>query len=1233
MKTIPACLLSAFFGLLLLLPLRAQPEPAGPVGSLQAEPIVTGTPVDGGFALVSKQGAAPIWTDAADWPGVLRAARDFQADVERVTGRKPDFATRPRKASAAVLIGTLGRSPLIDGLVAAGKLEAGAIRGRWEAFVVQVVEQPLPGVDRALVIAGSDKRGTIYGIYELSQQIGVSPWYWWADVPARRQAELYVRPAGLIAPGPAVKYRGIFLNDEYPNLTNWVRAKFGAVTPQANPHVPAGVANYGREFYTRLFEVMLRLRANYLWPAMWNNAFNEDDPENARLADEYGIVMGTSHQEPMLRAQKEWDWRYKPTLGSWNYAKHPDVLEKFWREGVRRNRNFESIITMGLRGADDTEMALGGPEANRALLEKIVDVQRDILRTEVNPDLTRVPQMWCLYKEVQEFYEHGVRVPDDVTLLWAEDNWGNLRRLPTAAERARPGGAGIYYHFDYHGGPRSYQWLNTSPIPKIWEQMSMAKAYGADRIWIVNVGHFKGYEFPLEYFLSLAWDPARWGPDDFARFTRQWAAREFGPEQAADIADIVAKYSKYNGRRKPEMLAPDTYSLVNYSEAGLVVHDYRRIANEAERISRALPAAKRVAFYQLVLFPAKAGALVNQLYTVAGYNALHAQQGRASVNNHAAALQALFDDYLKLVAEYDAHAGGKWRHFMDQPVLGYTSWRDPPANNLDHLKLVTVTLPAGAVLGVAVDGSVAAWPGAEGEPTLPQFDAFNRQTSFIDVFRRGEAAFDFKATVGESWIQLIGAASGSTARDQRLGVCIDWSKAPAGTATGTVTITGAGAEVVIKVEAVNPTVITRDTLEGFVEANGYVSIEPEHFTRATEAGANRWFKVGDYGRTLSGMKAWGPVDAPSATPGKDSPCLEYRLYLFTAGEAEVTAITAPTLNFVPDRGVRYAASFDDEAPQVVTLVPPGYQAQNRNLAWEKSVGDNAHYGRSKHRIAAPGYHTLKIWMIDPAVVMQKLIVDLGGLKPSYLGPPESFRGPASVRPAADQPARRSDRNSQLAHEQLLAKAKAGGISLYFLGDSITRRWGATDYPDFLAHWTRSFHGWNAADFGWGADSTENMLWRLQNGELAGVNPKVIVLLAGTNNVGKVPGDDAKVADVTRGVTALVNLCREKAPGATIILTGIFPRNDGPVVPTINRINANLAKLADGKTVRYLNINDRLADAQGRLFDGMTVDQLHLSLKGYQVWADALKPILTELLGPPAATDTAPPPTGDPSAKR
>ncbi len=295
---------------------------------------------------------------------------------------------------------------------------------------------------------------------------------------------------------------------------------------------------------------------------------------------------------------------------------------------------------------------------------------------------------------------------------------------------------------------------------------------------------------------------------------------------------------------------------------------------------------------------------------------------------------------------------------------------------------------------------------------------------------------------------------------------------------------------------------------------------------------------------------------------------------------------------------------------------------------------------TRHHLAQPGAHTLKFWLVDPGVVLERIVIDLapsdqarvpGGVRPSYLGPVESPRVRPAVAPVADRPVPRGDRNSQIVHEQLLAKARAGGISLYFLGDSITRRWGATDYPEFLAHWRETFHGWNAANFGWGADSTQHMLWRVENGELEGVNPRVIVLLAGTNKVGDQPGDEAKIADITRGVTALVEACRARAPDATIILMGILPRNDGPVMPTIERINANLARLADGGRVRFLNINERLAGPDGQLLPGITVDRLHLSRQGYKVWAQALEPLLVELLGPRAVIDTAPPPTGDPGA--
>jgi hypothetical protein len=949
------------------------------------------------FAVSSSKKSAPLLISSKEWPGVIIAFKTLQTDIGKVTSLTPEFFTDNLPESKEIIIaGTLGKSPIIDKLVRDKKIDVTGITGQWETFLIQVVKKPFPGVKKALIIAGSDKRGTIYGIYELSKQIGVSPWYWWADVPVIKKDELYVKAGRYVQGSPSVKYRGIFLNDEAPDLTNWIKEKYGSVAVGENPPMPGGVANYGREFYTKLFELILRLKGNYLWPAMWNNAFNEDDPENPRLADEYGIVMGNSHQEPMLRAQKEWDRRYQKSIGAWNYAKHPDILEAFWREGIKRNRNFESIVTIGLRGANDTEMAPGGPQANMAMLEKIVGVQRKILSEEINDDITKIPQLWCLYKEVQDYYKAGMRVPDDVTLLWAEDNWGNIRRLPTAEERKRSGGAGIYYHFDYHGGPRSYQWLNTSPIAKIWDQMSLAKQYGADRIWIVNVGHFKGYELPMEYFLDLAWNTEKYNSENTKEYTRKWAAREFGETYSKEIADILSGYTKFNGRRKPELLSPFTYSLVNYHEAERVVEDYNSISLKAEEIFNKLPAEMRDAFYQLVLFPTKACALVNELYLAAGKNDLYARQGRSSTNDMAIQTRFLFQVDTSLMGYFNRDfAAGKWSHFMDQSHLGYTSWVDPPVNSLKAINLKEIDVPDAPMMAVTIEGSEAIWPGEQSNPVLPEFDIFNKQSHYIDIFNKGKNTFQFSASSDNSWI-IMNKTKGTFGKDERLWITVDWNKVPGGKNSGAVKITGTGTEVTVLINAFNPIEITPESLQGFVEGEGFVSIEAEHYSKRTDAGTNRWIRIEDYGHTLSAMRATSVVDASPMVPGKDSPLLEYQMYLFNTGTLDITSIFSPTLNFMAGRGMQYAISFDDQPPQIITLVPENFNAQNRNTDWEKSVSDNARFSHSKHIINKPGYHTLKIFMVDPGVVLQKIIVNSGGLKPSYLGPPESYFNPAKT---------------------------------------------------------------------------------------------------------------------------------------------------------------------------------------------------------------------------------------------
>ena len=964
---------------------------ASPVWSIGGATYISNDPVKNAFPLSISEKVTTLYISSEDYPGVIRALKDLKMDVGKVTGKEPEISfDKPKNKTLPVLVGTLGKSTLIDGLVKSKKIDVANIKGNWENFLIQVVKNPMPGLDQALVIVGSDKRGTIYGIYDISEKIGVSPWYWWADVPVAHQNQLFVKE-GTYSEGPSVKYRGIFINDEAPALSNWVAEKFGHVASSENPPIRGGVANYGHEFYSRVFELLLRIKANYLWPAMWGNAFNEDDAENPRLADEYGIVMGTSHQEPMIRSQQEWDRRYSRTLGAWDYKKHPDVMESFWREGISRNKNYESVVTMGLRGANDSEMK-GDMKTNIAMVEGIIQTQQKILTDEYKKPLSEIPQAWCLYKEINDYYNEGLKVPDDITLLWADDNWGYIRRLPNEEERKRNGGAGVYYHFDNHGGPRSYEWINTNPLPKIWEQMSLAKQYGADRIWIVNVGHFRGYELPMEYFMDLAWNTERWTNENLNDYTRQWAAREFGPTYANDIAGILSGYGKFNARRKPESLTPRTYSLINYNEAETVVLDYQQLAKKAEEISGKLPKEYQDAFFQTVLFPAKIGSIFNDLYVTAGKNQLYARQGRASTNDMAVRTRELFTADTALMTYYNkVYANGRWNHFMDQTHLGYTSWAPPRKNNLNAIKLTEINLPDSSILGVAVEGSESAWPGSTEQAALPEFNLYGGGKHWMEVFNRGKVPFNCQVSTDVPWIVVSenGGNIGST--DKRVWISLAQDQLPEGNSIGNVTVTGAGQTVTVHVRAIQPSKTERAQVKGFVENNGTISIEPEHFATNTSKSGRQWIRVEDYGLTLSGMRA--TADKPNAVPaipGKDAPCMEYPLYLFSKDSVQIHLITSPVLNFMPGRDIQVAVSLDNEKPQYLINVPASFSVQTTR-SWGEGVLNQCRRLTTNLPIPSTGAHTLKVWMIDPGVVLQKIVLQRGAYKQSYLGPIESMK--------------------------------------------------------------------------------------------------------------------------------------------------------------------------------------------------------------------------------------------------
>jgi len=929
-----------------------------------ADPFISKVPTPGSFTIAAKDKVSAILISENEHLGVIRAAKNLQADLQKVTGLNPVFNVGKGKG-LSIIIGTIGNSTIIDRLINDHKINVAGVAGNWESTLIQVIANPVPGVDSALVIAGSDKRGTIYGIYELSYQIGVSPWYYWADVPIKTSNNLQAVSGRHVISSPAVKYRGIFLNDEAPALSGWAHKEFGG---------------FNHKFYEKVFELILRLKGNYLWPAMWGSAFNDDDKMNPILADEYGVVIGTSHHEPLTRAHDEWK-RYKG--GKWNYEQNPQQLKEFWESGLKRVVGKEQIITIGMRGDGDEPMSTG---TATALLEKIVKDQREIIASVTQKPASETPQIWALYKEVQDYYDKGMRVPDDVTLLLADDNWGNIRKLPKLNEAPRTGGYGIYYHFDYVGDPRNYKWINTNPIQKIWEQMNLAYEYQANQIWIVNVGDLKPMEFPMEFFLDYAWAPAAIPAEQLKQYTINWSSKQFGEKYAIEIADLMDLYAKYNGRIKPELLDEKTYSLAHYNEFENVVADFNHLVEKATFISNQLETNQKDAFYQLILHPVTASANLNELYLNVAKNKVYTSQGRYIANAFADKAKALYKKDEEITNYYNkVMANGKWDHMMDQTHIGYTNWQQPEKNSMP--KTYTSLHPDDLTptqIGLSIEGSDSSWTG-KGKVGInfPAFDYYSNKSHYLELFNRKKESFQYEIKAPK--FININQPKGKVDSQERVYLTINWLYAPAGKTTNIITVSASdGTKITLPVTIDNRR-FEEKNISGFVAQNGYVSIEAPNYTKAINSRPIFWKTIPNYGKTLGGVTPF-PVTMGVQKLDINTPHLEYDIYLNDIGIFNLHSYISPTIDFTNSDGLKFAVSIDDQAPTVVNI-SAGYRTE---AAWRKSVADNIKIFETPIKIDRPGKHTIKYWMISPAVVLQKIVLDLGGLKPSFLGPPETF---------------------------------------------------------------------------------------------------------------------------------------------------------------------------------------------------------------------------------------------------
>ncbi|KAK5221046.1 hypothetical protein LTR72_006604 [Exophiala xenobiotica] len=978
------------------------------------QPLITFNQSAGALLLANGNTAPTILVSNDEWAGLRRAAGDLAQDFGRVTGVNgtvtsfnSSFTTN--SSSLVVIAGTIGKSSLISQLVQQGKINVDATRGQWEAYQIQMVSSPINGIESAVVIAGADKRGTIYGIYDLSEQMGISPWYWWADVAAISQQSVYIMNNTKVQPSPSVKYRGIFLNDEQPALTNWINTRYppGKYGPGFN-HL----------FYSTVFELLLRLRANCLWPAQWGSMFDVDDPLNPATADEYGIVMGTSHTEPMMRATNEQSLFMN---GSWAWATNRANVTEFMLQGAERAKPYESLYTMGMRGLGD----VASPTLNSSSLETIVNVQQGLLRQVYNiSNVSVIPQMWCLYKEVGGYFADGMDVPEDITLLWSDDNWANMQRLPLSNETGRSGGAGIYYHADYVGDPRDYKWIDTNSLQKYWSELQQAYDRQARTIWILNVGDLKPMEVPISYFLSAAYDaPSLASPNSTHTWLSQWVARQFGSEVADTTATILLNYSVYAARRKYELVDPTTYSIINYNEANNVLQQWTDLVNAASQTYNQLDPALQPSYFELVLHKCMAGHIVHSIHINAARNNLYEEQGRTSTNALAQTVLNSFAQDHALTQRYHQLLNGKWNHMMDQTHLGYYYWQQPMRNSLPPLGYVQQQeISVAGQLGVTCDGNNGTVPGddmyhtlSSNVLTLPPMDPYG-PSRWIELFSRGTDAVNFKVS-SEQHI-TVSPSSGvlqanGNSTDIRMTVSVDWANAPNGSTFSTINITtttptgkylngtypyGNFNMPQISVP-VNKTSVPA-SFHGFVESDRTISIEPEHFSAnisnntSTSNGSAYYQVIPSYGRTLSGVGLF-PFTAPSqhaATKSSDtSPKLVYNFYTFTPNvtNANLTLYAGTAMNTDPSRPLKYAVSIDDAAPKIIQPNPLTHLWPLPDM-WDGMVANAAMTTTTTHDLGKPGAHTLNLWLLEPGLIVQKLVLDLGGVRQSYLGPPESM---------------------------------------------------------------------------------------------------------------------------------------------------------------------------------------------------------------------------------------------------
>ncbi len=950
-----------------------------------------------------KKSSISFYCDEKELSGVKKIVEKVCLDVERVTGGKPEIQNLAGELPEnAVFFGTVGKSAALDKLAAAGKVDLEKIRGKNEsyAFVISGTQ---------LIIAGSDKRGTIYGLFHLSEMMGVSPLVDWADVLPAHKDSVEFEDMQFVSKEPSVRFRGFFINDEWPATGNWCNHNFGG---------------FNTKMYEHVFELLLRMKGNYLWPAMWSARFSDDGPgiANCELADELGVIMGASHHEPCCRYGEEYRYVRGPNSiygDAWNFITNEKGITKFWEDGLIRSGKFENVITVGMRGEADTAIMKNATLAdNINLLRNVLKTQNSLIRKYVNEDIQKVPRMLALYKEVEPYFYGDAKTPglmdspelEGVTLMLCDDNHGNLRTVPTEKMRSHNGGYGMYYHFDYHGSPFSFEWVNTTNLAKVKEQMCAAYEFGIRDLWIVNVGDVMTNELPLNYFLDLAYDYERLSIDEspVKDYINNWIRNTFptlSDEQKGDIEFIVNEYTKIAHMRRTEALQPDTYHPVNFGESDMMLARAEDVIARAEKLKAEIPAEVMPGFFMQVYFPACGNMNVLRMQLYSGKNRWFASHGAVAANWYAKKVKECYDYDQKLVDEVDVIDGGKFYAEGWSEHFGFKNWCEAESQYPTY----TYVEPTRKGRNVFwVEGSEVTTSGQDWTNRVLKFDGFkNPDTKQFKLYiancgKKGtpyEASFKNEKTPADLFLSMeIKKAEpcdeNGVPQIDEVVVTIDREKLSKSSVKNDTLIIeandgrGAGIKVFVEIDA-EP--VNVDYPKGtFVQTTDYISIEAEHriTTGTTETNAF-WRTLPNYGKTLSAIKVM-PV-TKTYENGKDAPFAEYH---FAALKDEVMALDFylnPSNPAYKDNKLQFIAEINGEK-LLKDVVDEEFRVGDNQEPWSTDVTNNIRIS-SVYADCKAGMNVLKVYPVTPNIVLEKIVIHEANSKmpESYLGAPETFR--------------------------------------------------------------------------------------------------------------------------------------------------------------------------------------------------------------------------------------------------